>query len=285
MTDQTPKILKGNFLAAQQRTLDDIQSARWDIAAFEKSRLPWIFGAAANRASFMHPVTMTTHLAHNVSRLDNVVVQARMEDFDFIGASGLYVEDMPIKFPGTKYRIPAIIWDNYADVLKQCMAWEDEVNPYFDDCYIYLTIQQSHVSPGKTQRRPGAHVDGFQKAEIIPQYIQHQIAVSNAVPTVFYETEIPENLLQVSKHDFFRVMAEKCEDAPCYTPQEFDFHLLNAFCPHAPGLATKPEFRTFIRFSASVIPFMASYNTRNPLFDYKWDDAKKAAFYASIARP
>lgn len=252
----------------------------WSLEGFTKSRLPAMLGKTCDPRALNTPAKLKAEL--EVTPLEGMKIEPAAKEAEFYSEEGLYIEDMPIKFPQQVYHMPSSVWGNFGKVLAQILEAEKAINPNWDDCYIYLTIQQSHVEPGKAQRRGGIHVDGFQKPSIVPQTIQHQIALTNAVPTVFYEKAIEEGALRNTKKEFFADLHAQCADAPTFEPEPYELHLLNAYCPHQTGLATKAEFRTFIRLSASKIPFMGQDNTRNPLIDYVWNEEKKKAFYASI---
>ncbi len=264
--------------------LDDIRTEltqTWDLTAFNKSRLPAMLGKTCDPQALDVPAKLNAKL--KTPTLENMVIQSSPIEVSFYD-DGLYIEDMPIKFPQQPYHVPASVWANFGKVLTQVLEAEKAVNPDWDDCYIYLTIQQSHVAPNTAQRRGGIHVDGFQKASIVPQTIQHQIALTNTIPTIFYKKAIEPGQLSDSKKQFFADLHAQCIDAPTFEPAPYNLHLLNAYCPHQTGVATKAEYRTFIRLSASKIPFMGQDNTRNPLIDYEWNEDKKKTFYESIAK-
>ena len=269
--------------ALQARTRREIGD-KWDPAKLTLPRLPVVFGTVVNKTPFDNKVTLTSKMTR-CDQPPNILVKPSDGDAAFVTENGLYVENIPIKFPGSEYRIPQIIWDNFGDLLVQQMALEKDVNPHIEEQYVYLTIQQGMVAPDKTQRPPGIHIDGFQKATIIPQIAQHQISVTNALPTVFYAAAAGKDTVKLPKNAFFDALAKDCESAPIYTPPTYALHLLNAFCPHRPVTADKEQFRTFVRFSISSIPFMNNYNTRNKLFDYEWTEEKKAAYYRSVTKP
>ncbi len=276
-------LTKAEIEALQARTLSEIGS-KWDTQKLLLPRLPTIFGQVANKAPFDNKVTLTSEMTM-ADVPEGVIVADTGQDEEFVTDDGLYLEDMPIKFPGSEYRVPKIIWDNFGDLLIQQMELEKAVNPDIDDQYVYLTIQQGMVKPKTTQRPPGTHIDGFQKPIIVPQIAQHQISVTNTLPTIFYAAAAKPETTGLVKKEFFKALAQDCEGQPTFSPQPYEIHLLNAYCPHRPDKATQEAFRTFVRFSISSIPFMGSYNTRNSLFDYEWTDEKKAAYYASITKP
>ncbi|MEC7576360.1 MAG: hypothetical protein VYC19_08275 [Pseudomonadota bacterium] len=267
----------------QGRTRKEI-GTEWDPARLTKPHLPVILDRIVNRTPFDQAVTLTSQFS-NATIPQGVHVAPTVADESFLGADGLYIEDLPIKFPKTDYQIPQIIWDNYGDLLKREIELERMINPHLDDQYIYLTIQQSIVKKDDTHRPSGVHIDGFQKPIIIPQPVQHQISICNMLPTKFYAAPLTVDPATLKKKEIFNALAQQCQGVTPYHPPAYTLHLLNAYCPHEPDTAPADGFRTFVRFSASSIPFMGQDNTRNPLFTYNWDDQSKKAFYDKITKP
>lgn len=269
--------------ALQERTNRDMGS-KWNPEELKTPRLPVLFDQVTNKTPFDTPVTLQSRMT-KCSIPEGLTVKATKADPTFVNENGLYVEDIPIKFPDTDYRVPEIIWNNFGDLLTQQMELEKKINPHIDEQYVYLTIQQGMVGALKTQRRGGIHLDGYQKPSIVPQLIQHQISVTNALPTVFFAAAANENTVNLPKKELFGALAEDCRNAPSYQPPSYHLHLLNAYCPHEPAAEQDEQFRTFIRFSISSLPFMGADNTRNPLFDYEWTPERKAEFYRKITKP
>lgn len=267
----------------QNQTRQEI-GTDWDVTRLMQPRLPVIFDRIAHRTVFENPVTMTSHFA-NCAAPQGIVVQDTGQDQDYVTPKGLYIEDLPIKFPQTEYRIPQIVWNNFGELLKREIELERMINPHLDDQYIYLTIQQGEVKKDSTHRPSGVHIDGFQKPTIIPQPVQHQISVCNILPTKFYAAALTQDPLTLKKKEIFHALSTACKGVEPYYPPAYTLHLLNAYCPHEPDTAAVDGFRTFVRFSASSIPFMGQDNTRNPLFTYNWDEQTKQDFYKKITKP
>ncbi len=267
-----------------QRTRSEI-GAVWQPNRLTMAHLPVIFDRIANRQAFDNPVSITSQFSTAAQVPLGIIVSPHAQDASFITPEGMYIEDLPIKFPQTDYRIPQIIWDNYGDLLKREIELERMINPHLDDQYIYLTIQQSTVKKDDTHRPSGVHIDGFQKPNIIPQPVQHQMSICNMLPTKFYAAPLTGNPAQMQKKEIFNALAHACQGITPYRPPVYTLHLLNAYCPHEPDTAPADGFRTFIRFSASSIPFMGQDNTRNDLFSYNWDAQTKRDFYKSITKP
>ena len=205
------------------------------------------------------------------------LVLGTFQDVD-INGDDLTIEDMPIKFPGSDCRIPELVPENYVKLVQNIVNYDATLSTSFKSNYVYLTITRSTVEPGRVQRIPGWHVDGFQKPGRTPQVIQHQYAVTNALPTLFC-TDPLVLVHSDNKKDFFKQLADVCETGTHWQATPGQIHLLNAYCPHRPVEAKEPTRRFFVRVSFSQIPFTRKGNTKNPCFDYEWNDKTKIEFY------
>jgi hypothetical protein len=270
-------------ISLQQRTRNEIGSL-WLPQKLALPHLPALLGAVNNKTPFNNPATLTSKFS-TAACPAGVRVIASAQDAGFITDQGLYCEDLPIKLPNTEYRIPQIIWDNFGDLLAQEINLERLINRHLGRQYIYLTVQQSMVEKDNTHRPSGVHIDGFQKPIIIPQPVQHQVSVCNIEPTKFYAAALGKDPSDLTKKQLFTALAQHCNGIEAYRPPEYELHLLNAYCPHEPAQASIDGFRSFVRFSASSIPFMGNDNTRNDLFNYQWNKKNKDAFYKSITKP
>ena len=244
VTDLTVSIYLERFLDLHKMIISDIQQ-----------RKKW------NVAEFCHP------------RCPEVIGEWKQDPYQ----KNLKIEDCPIKFPGSELRVPDFVPSVYQSLLDMILTYDQALFPdSYPSMYVYLTITQSHVGPGKVQRVPGWHVDGYQKAhERTPLEIQHQYAITNCLPTSFHLSGL--DIKQLPKKMFFETLARTCKDE--WAAQPYEIHLLNSFCPHRPVEAKTEHDRWFVRLSFSQVPFTRKGNTINPLFDYTWDHKTKKEFY------
>lgn len=68
---------------------------------------------------------------------------------------------MPIKFPGSEYRVPKEIEGVSREFVQKVCNFMKTFSKRHDNLYAYLTLSRSDVEPFKAQRRPGMHADGF----------------------------------------------------------------------------------------------------------------------------
>ena len=77
--------------------------------------------------------------------------------------------DMPIKFPGSNFRIPKSLLQ-FKEVIELVANYEATINDKcFDEYYCYMTVDQGWVKPETLQREAPCHVDGFQGARYNPK--------------------------------------------------------------------------------------------------------------------
>jgi hypothetical protein len=92
--------------------------------------------------------------------------------------------DMPIKFPGSPFRVPNSL-KQFRQVIEIVAAYEALVNKEcYDEYYCYMTVDQGFVEPDTLQREAPCHVDGFQGARWNPKTkINHTYVIGDSVPT------------------------------------------------------------------------------------------------------
>lgn len=181
--------------------------------------------------------------------------------------------DMPIKFPGTGFRVPAA-FAQLREVIERVAHYEAAINPQIADYYGYLTVDQGPVKPGTLQREAPCHVDGFQGARWNPKVrINHTYVVGDVLPTTYYVQPFDLMHLDEARHNFFwemnRIVAQD-RAAHAWQPQPGELNLIDAYTVHRGTEATVPTYRTWIRLSFEVRVFDRLGNAHNPLFDYDW---------------
>lgn len=182
--------------------------------------------------------------------------------------------DMPIKFPGTDFRLPEEI-AQFKDVIQRIADYELAINPdCFDEYYCYLTVDQGIIEPGNLQREAPCHVDGFQGARWNPKVkINHTYTVGDALPTVFYPQSFDFSKLDEAKHNYFFEMNRQValnNSADVFQGKEGEILLMDAYCVHRGSEAIDLTPRTWIRLSFEVREFDRLGNAHNPLFEYDW---------------
>ncbi|OGT36071.1 MAG: hypothetical protein A3F11_05515 [Gammaproteobacteria bacterium RIFCSPHIGHO2_12_FULL_37_14] len=237
----TPKPYRITKCTYHSRILEDLHSV-WDINKFKVARAPLEVGELVDRRAFQ--------------------------------CLTIRVLDMPIKLAGSNdYKIPDEIHP-FIDTIQMIVNHEHSIlsEQQLLSYHAYLTIDQSEVKAGTMQRKPGAHVDGFQGARIFPKtLINHSYVVSNGTPTIFYPHSFDFSYLNEGIHDYFLEMDTQAKDSKAIRTKPYSIYLMDAYTVHRADLATENCFRTFLRVSYDVKVFDRLGNTINPLLSYSWN--------------
>ncbi|MBI2102525.1 hypothetical protein HYT55_01700 [Candidatus Woesearchaeota archaeon] len=239
----TPNGISDLHYSRDARVIKDLNTL-WDLEQFKIPRVPVSFGYLPE------------------------------EQRDFFSRPGVTrVLDMPIRFPGTDYRLPKEL-AQFKDVISRVANIEEAINPQHSVYYCYLTIDQRTVKAGTLHREAPCHVDGFQGARWpTPLPINHTYTISDTIPTVYYPQPFFLDNLDIAKHDFFwefnrQVAMANSQSAIRFSP--FELTLMNAYCVHRGDDAVQDTCRTWLRLSYEVRIFDRLGNAHNPLFDYDW---------------
>ena len=183
--------------------------------------------------------------------------------------------DMPIKFPGSNFRIPSSL-SQFKEVIEIVANYEASINKEcFDEYYCYITVDQGWVRPETLQREAPCHVDGFQGARWNPKTkINHTYVIGDKIPTTYYIQPFDLRALDEAKHNFFWEMnniVAKTKSEFAWTPQNGEINLIDAYTVHRGSEAEELTFRTWVRLSFEERKFDRLGNAHNPLFNYKWE--------------
>lgn len=241
----TPKPYSLTKCTYNSKIFEDLHSV-WDLNKFRVARTPVEIGKIPEPHTFHNPT--------------------------------IRILDMPIKLAGSnEYKIPDEITPFRSTIQKiidheHAILSEEQLLSY----HAYLTIDQSYVQAGAMQRKPGAHVDGFQGARICPKtIINHSYVVSNVTPTVFYPQAFNFSHLDERFHDFFVEMDAQAHEEKSIQTNPYTIYLMDAYTVHRASIATESGFRTFLRVSYDVKEFDRLGNTINPLLPYNWEMAPR----------
>lgn len=183
--------------------------------------------------------------------------------------------DMPIKFPGSDFRLPAELaqlrW-----LVQRVADLELAVNPRrYDEFYCYLTVDQGPVRGGVLQREAPCHVDGFQGARWQPKVrINHTYTVTDCLPTAYYVQPFEFTGLDEARHNFFFEMnnqVARTQSAHAWYAAPWELTLMDAYTVHRGAAAEVDTYRTWCRLSFEVRMFDRLGNAHNPMFRYDWD--------------
>lgn len=186
------------------------------------------------------------------------------------------VLDLPIKFPGSDFRLPAE-FAQWAPVVQRVADAEWALNRLcYDEYYCYFTLRREHVPAGGQGHYAPCHVDGFQGARWNPKVrINHTYTVTNCLPTVYFPQRFDLRSLDLARHDAFwemnRQVAQTNSAHAWNDYPDFALMLMDAYCVHIAVDAPAARDRTWLRFSFEVRQFDRLGNGHNPFFAYDWE--------------
>ncbi len=185
---------------------------------------------------------------------------------------GLRVHDVPIRFPGTEYRVPNELLC-IRDTLELCASFEAAVNPDVDECFTYLTLQHSEVEPGTSQRVSTIHVDGFQGPHRQPKMRpEHGYTSVTRDPSFFYTQSHDFRELDIDQDNVPAALSQRTlsQNAIRFNPN--DIVLMDGYTPHSGVIAETAGPRCFfrLRFCDPAHHANRRGRTKNPLFEAEY---------------
>jgi hypothetical protein len=173
---------------------------------------------------------------------------------------------MPIKFPGTNYRIPKEVI-GLLPVIQRAAEYEAFINPRHAQSFAHVTFDTSEVKAGEFHRFPGFHGDGIQGTKLTPKVVaEHSYIMTTNPPTEFCLQPFFLKHLDEAKHNFFLEFDRQAKDCNVYGSLSGHLYLIDPYMVHRTPLITHPVRRTFIRVTFSCIELQHPKNTLNPMF-------------------
>lgn len=194
----------------------------------------------------------------------------------FSRAGATDVLDLMIKSPGLDYVIPDEL-AQFKEALQRIITLEHLINPRArDDYYAYVTIDQSAVEAGVTQRLPGWQLDGFQGTERNPrQEIDHSYLVSDHLPEVFTTQRFYFPHFDYQLHNVFSELDRQASPEFELRGDPYQVYLVNAYTAHRSPVAEGQSPRTYLRLTYSRARYDKLGSTDNSLLPYAWDRPEK----------
>lgn len=181
------------------------------------------------------------------------------------------VLDMPIKFPGTEYKIPQEL-THLISIIKKIASHEHIINSKINDYFCYLTIDRRIVKSGNTTRKSGIHVDGFQGARLGEKLpVDHSYIIYNNLPTIFYNQAFKvQKEWDKNCHNYFEGFEKQKSKSSEVTYPVNTVLLIDAYTLHEAPMVLEDTHRTFVRLSYTVREFDRLGNAHNHMFEYEW---------------
>lgn len=210
----------------------------WDLKRMLKRRAPLRIGSVDNKPAFSAPVASVLNL--------------------------------PIKMPGTGFKIPAEL-SPMREFLQKIIDYEAASNPKLGEFYAYLTVDRGFVKKGDTHRRPGIHIDGVQGSrypEKLPP--EHTYSASDAVGTVFYAQSFDLRHINPDRDYIHGELERQADEKNAVKAADYGIYFWDSYSAHRAALADEDAERTFVRVEFSRKVYDSVGDTVNPLFDYDW---------------
>jgi hypothetical protein len=178
---------------------------------------------------------------------------------------------MPLKFPGTIYKIPREL-EALVPLIQRVAEYEKflctdrHVNP--DATFCHITCDFSNVSPGEYHRYPGFHGDGIQGTKLTPKvYVEHSYILTWDPPTEFCLQPFFLKHLDEAKHNYFLEFDRQAKEVNVYGSLPRHLYLIDPYMVHRTPKIKQRTSRLFLRITYAFTELQHPKNTINPLFD------------------
>ena len=188
------------------------------------------------------------------------------DDWAKINGNVINVLRMPIKFPGTNYKIPQqlSVWES---LIRRCAEYEAFINPDHDKTFAHMTADFSMVKAGTFHRYPGFHGDGIQGTKLTPKVrVEHSYILTSHPPTEFCIQPFFLKHLDEAKHNYFLEFDRQAKEANIYGSIPDHLYLIDPYMVHRTPKITMDTLRLFVRITYAFTELQHPKNTINPLF-------------------
>ena len=173
---------------------------------------------------------------------------------------------MPLKFPGTNYRIPRQL-AMLEPLIRRVAEYESFINPDHANSFCHITHDLSDVKAGAHHRFPGFHGDGIQGTKLTPKIdIEHSYILTTTPPTEFCLQPFFLKHLDEAKHNFFLEFDRQAKEANVYGSLPNHLYLIDPYMVHRTPKIKRKVTRLFIRITYAPTELQHPKNTINPLF-------------------
>lgn len=180
---------------------------------------------------------------------------------------------LPLKNKGTKYHIPVELAD-LRDLLEFVINYEKNINPYHEDVFCHITVDNSSVKAGEYHRFPGFHGDGFQGTKLTPKIMpEHSYIFVTSPPTELCLQPFFLQHLDDAKHNMFLEMDRQAQPQNIYKSLPGHLYLFDPYVVHRTPEIDQDVQRLFIRITFTFTELEHPKNTVNPMLEpYQYPD-------------
>ena len=173
---------------------------------------------------------------------------------------------MPLKFPGTNYRIPREL-GGVTSLITRVAEYEAFINPRHAEFFCHITFDHSDIEEGFYHRYPGFHGDGIQGTKLTPKVeIEHSYILATKPPTEFCLQPFFLKHLDEAKHNFFLEFDRQAQEGNVYKSLPEHLYLIDPYMVHRTPKITQRVTRTFVRITYAATELQHPNNTINPMF-------------------
>ncbi len=138
----------------------------------------------------------------------------------------------------------------------------------FEKFFVHLTVDNSVVKAGTSQRFPGFHGDGLQGGQFKQKLIcEHSYVMTDVNPTrvaiqPFFVAHLNEDRVNI-----FKEFDRQVDEAKLYRLREEHLYLIDPYIVHDSPICDEETERTFVRITVTPMELLTPHNTINPMFD------------------
>jgi len=174
---------------------------------------------------------------------------------------------VPIKYANTDIRLPAEMAP-IKPLLVKLLQYDKFINPFFEELFAHVTIDNSTVEPGTTHRFGGFHGDGLQGGKFKKKLVvEHSYVFVSNHPTLFSLQPFFVAHLNEDRHNIFKEFDRQVQSQSIYTGMDQHLYLIDPYVVHASPLIQKRTERTFFRLTITPTELLMPNNTVNPMFN------------------
>jgi hypothetical protein len=219
------------------------------------------------------PIYRDLLLPWDLARMKDVhapISIARLSDRDAFSQPVVSVLNMPIKMPGSDFRIPGEL-AQFRELLQKMIDHEVEINPDLKNFYAYITVDHHFVKKSTTHRRGGIHIDGVQgaryKVKLPPE---HTYSACDRLGTIFYGQPFDLRALDPSRQHVHAELERQARPESRIQTNGYELYFWDSYSAHEAGIAQEDMIRTFVRIEFSKKIYDGVGDTQSPMFDYYW---------------
>jgi hypothetical protein len=177
---------------------------------------------------------------------------------------------MPLKFPGTEYRVPRAM-EALLPLIQRVAEYEKFLSTDSgvdsDTTFCHITSDFSNVDVGGYHRYPGFHGDGIQGTKLTPKvYVEHSYIITSSPPTEFCLQPFFLKHLDEAKHNYFLEFDRQAKEANVYGSIPYHLYLIDPYMVHRTPKIKRRTSRWFLRITYAFTELQHPKNTINPLF-------------------